>query len=83
MVTIRFKRFGRNHRSYFRLGVIDSRKPRDGVVIEELGTYDPEHPEAAKQFQVKKDRVEHWLKAGAQPSHTVKSLLKKQGIKVS
>lgn len=83
MVTIRMKRFGRNHRSYYRLGVIDSRKPRDGVVIEELGVYDPEHPEAAKQFVVKLDRIQHWMQSGAQPSHTVKTLLKKQGVKVS
>lgn len=83
MVTIRFKRFGRNHRNYYRLGVMDSRKPRDGVVLEELGTYDPEHPDAARQFVVNVERIQHWIKNGAQPSHTVKTLLRKQGLKVS
>jgi small subunit ribosomal protein S16 len=71
---------GRTNGPFFRLNAIDSRSPRDGRVIEELGYYDPRNKDQAKQFVAKLDRCVHWLDVGAQPSETVSSLLKKQGV---
>jgi small subunit ribosomal protein S16 len=71
---------GRTNGAFFRLSAIDSRSPRDGRVIEELGYYDPRNKDQAKQFVGKLDRCKHWLDVGAIPSETVSSLLKKQGI---
>jgi small subunit ribosomal protein S16 len=71
---------GRSNLAFFRLSAIDSRSPRDGRVIEELGFYDPRAKDAAKQFVVKLDRCKHWLDVGAIPSGTVSSLLKKNGL---
>ena len=79
-VKLRLKKFGRRHRSFFRLSVMDERKPRDGRVIEELGWYDPEAVEADKKAVLNRERIEHWLKQGAQPTATVHDLLKRQGI---
>ena len=78
-VKMRLKKFGRRHRNFFRLGVMDERKPRDGRVIEELGWYDPEAQED-KKVSLNRERIEHWLKLGAVPTETVHDLLKKQGI---
>jgi small subunit ribosomal protein S16 len=80
MVKLRFKRLGRSHRAFFRLNAVDSRSPRDGRVIEELGHYEPGHKEQAKQFVADLDRCRFWLDQGAQPSETVSSLLKKAGF---
>jgi small subunit ribosomal protein S16 len=79
-VKLRFKRLGRSNLAFFRLSAIDSRSPRNGRVIEELGFYDPRAKDAAKQFVVKLDRCKHWLDVGAIPSETVSSLLKKNGL---
>ena len=79
-VKLRFKRMGRSNRSFFRLNAIDSRSPRDGRVIEELGHYDPRSKDTSKQFVAKLDRCRYWLDHGAVPSETVSSLLKKNGI---
>src|SRR5271169_3998488 len=79
-VKLRLKRMGRSHGAFFRLNAIDSRSPRDGRVIEELGFYDPRSKDAAKQFVAKLDRCKHWLDVGAIPSETVSSLLKKSGL---
>ena len=73
---------GRSHRSFFRLSAIDSRKPRDGRVVEELGWYDPEAKDTEEQTSLKRERIEYWLGVGAQPSDTVSDLLKKNGIAV-
>jgi small subunit ribosomal protein S16 len=75
-VKIRLKRFGRKNRAFWRINAVDSRSPRDGKVIEELGYYDPITKDASKRVVVNKARVEHWLKVGAQPSETVAVLLK-------
>lgn len=77
MVKIRLKRFGRKNHAFWRINAVDSRWPRDGKVIEELGFYDPVNKDQTKQVFVDKARVEHWLKTGAQPSETVKQLLKR------
>jgi small subunit ribosomal protein S16 len=77
VVKIRLKRFGRKNHAFWRINAVDIRAPRDGKVIEELGFYDPTNKDKAKQVYVHKDRVEHWIKAGAQPSDTVRALLKR------
>ncbi len=83
MVKLRLKRFGRTHRSFFRVGAVDSRAPRDGRVIEELGWYDPCNQDTEKQVDLNRERIEYWLSVGAQPSDTVRDLLVKTGIPVS
>ena len=79
-VRLRLKRLGRRHRSFYRVAAVDSREPRDGRVIEELGWYDPQAKELDKQISLNRERIEHWLGVGAQPSDTVEKLLKRQGI---
>lgn len=79
-VKLRLKKFGRRHRSFFRISAVDSRNPRDGRVIEELGWYDPAAKDPQKQLKVDRDRIEHWLKVGAQTSDTVRQLLKRIGV---
>ncbi|HEY1629191.1 MAG TPA: 30S ribosomal protein S16 [Tepidisphaeraceae bacterium] len=79
-VKLRLKRMGRSHGAFFRLNAIDSRAPRDGRVIEELGYYDPRNKDKEKQFVAKLDRCKYWMDTGAVPSETVSSLLKKSGI---
>src|SRR5438093_6607099 len=79
-VKLRLKRMGRTNASFFRLNAIDSRSPRDGRVIEELGHYDPRNKDQGKQFVAKLDRCRYWLDVGAVPSGTVSSLLKKSGV---
>src|SRR5213075_583404 len=79
-VKLRLKRMGRSNRAFFRLNAIESRAPRDGRVIEELGHYDPIEKDQAKQFVANLDRCRFWLDRGAVPSETVSSLLKKSGV---
>ncbi len=82
-VRLRFKRIGRRHRPAYRLTAVDGRRSRDGLVLEELGSYDPAHQDAGMQLNLKADRIAYWLSVGAQPSDTVRSLLKKTGITAS
>ncbi len=79
-VKLRLKRFGRKNGAFFRLNAVDSRSPRDGRVIEELGFYDPRNKDQSKQFSAKLERCTYWLDQGAIPSETVSSLLKKAGV---
>jgi small subunit ribosomal protein S16 len=79
-VKIRLKRMGRSHLAYYRLGAMDIRSPRDGRMLEELGTYDPSNKDVARQVTLNKDRIEFWLKNGATPTATVGHLLAKNGI---
>src|ERR1044071_1358450 len=79
-VKLRFKRLGRANHAFFRLNAIDSRSPRDGRVIEELGFYDPREQDQQKQFVAKRDRGRHWLDVGAIPSGPVSTLLKRGGV---
>lgn len=80
MLAIRMKRMGSKHRPYYRLVVSENdRRPR-GAFVEEIGYYHPMAPN--KDLVVNKERAEHWIKVGAQPSPTVKNLLKKQGVAV-
>lgn len=80
LVKLRLKRFGRRHRPFYRLNAIDQRSARDSAVIEQLGYYDPIESDPAKAFNVNEPRVQYWLSVGAQPSSTVRSLLRKNGI---
>ncbi len=76
-VRIRMKKLGRKHRPYFRIVAIDSRQPRDGRVIEELGSYDPSIKSTDDRVRLKADRIKYWVSVGAQPSENVAVLLKK------
>ena len=78
-VRIRMKKMGRRHRPFFRICAIDSRSPRDGRVIEELGYYDPMVKETDARASLKSERIDYWLGVGAQPSDKVKVLIKKYG----
>lgn len=78
-VRIRMKRCGRKHRPFFRICATDARAPRDGRVIEVLGTYDPLIPFTDARVTLNHERVKYWLSVGAQPSEKVKILLKKYG----
>ncbi len=78
-VKIRLKRFGTKKRPYYRIVVMDSRTPRDGRAIEEVGLYHPIEVEE-KQLRVKEDRIKEWIAKGARPSDTVKRLLNKLNL---
>ena len=78
-VRIRLKKLGRRHRPFFRLCAIDGRSPRDGRVLEELGTYDPMIRETDARAVLNGPRIDYWLGVGAQPSDKVKVLIKKYG----
>lgn len=71
------KRMGRKHRPFFRICVMDSRKPRDGKAIEEIGTYDPMVHDKSNRVTINLERVDYWLSVGAQPSDKVATLIKK------
>ncbi len=73
------KRMGRTHRPFYRICATDRRTPRDGRVIEELGTYDPSVPDTNARCALKATRVDYWLSVGAQPSDKVRVLIKKYG----
>lgn len=76
-VRIRMKMMGRKHRQYFRIVAIDSRQPRDGRVLEELGSYDPEVKDTDARVVLKPERIKYWLSVGALPSEQVAIFLKK------
>ena len=77
MVKIRLRRMGAKKNPFYRIVVADSRAPRDGRFIEEIGTYDPLADPAV--IKIDTERAQHWVKTGAQPTDTVKALLKKSG----
>lgn len=76
--TIRLKRMGAKKRPFYRLVVADSRSPRDGKFIEELGFYDPTTEPVT--IKIDEEKVMKWLTSGAKPSDTAKTLFQKQGI---
>ncbi len=80
MVKIRLKKMGRRHAPFFRVSVMESRCPRDGKVIEEVGYYNPIEKDESKQIVLKADRILHWLSQGAVATDTVANMLKKAGI---
>ncbi|NLT11531.1 MAG: 30S ribosomal protein S16 [Clostridiaceae bacterium] len=77
-VKIRLKRMGAKKAPFYRVVVADSRYPRDGRFIEEIGTYNPLTDPA--EFKIDAEAAEKWIKNGAQPTDTVRDLLKKNGI---
>lgn len=77
-VKIRLKRMGSKKKPFYRIVVADSRAPRDGRFIENVGTYDPlQDPPVVT---IKEDQILDWMSKGAQPSDTVKNILSKQGV---
>src|ERR1041385_7827092 len=74
-VSIRLRREGAKNRPYYKVVVADSRSPRDGKFIEAIGTYDPKKSGHNSSLNV--ERAEYWISKGAQPSDTVRSLIKK------
>lgn len=79
-VKLKLKLLGRRHCPFYRLAAMDSRTRRDGRVLEELGFYDPASKDVAAQVKLDADRIKYWLSVGAQPTDTVRNLLKRQGI---
>lgn len=75
-VKIRFKRMGSKKNPFYRVVVADSRSPRDGRFIEEIGYYNPLN----KECRLDGEKAAEWIKKGAQPSDTVRVLLKKNGV---
>lgn len=78
MVKIRLRRMGAKKNPYYRIVVADSRSPRDGRCIEEIGSYDPLANPA--EIKVDVEKAQNWIKNGAQPTDTVRGLLKKAGV---
>ena len=68
---------GRKHRHYFRIVAIDGRQPRDGRVLEELGSYDPTVKNTDERVRLKPDRIKYWISVGAKPSENVAVLAEK------
>ncbi len=77
-VKIRLKRMGASKRPFYRIVVADSRSPRDGRFIEEIGYYNP--ISEPKQIEIDSEKAEKWLENGAQPTDTVRDLFKRSGI---
>ena len=77
MVKIRLRRMGAKKAPFYRIVVADSRYPRDGRFIEVIGTYNPMTEPA--EIKIDNEKAQTWLKNGAQPTETVKALLKKSG----
>ncbi|MBO5784060.1 MAG: 30S ribosomal protein S16 [Clostridia bacterium] len=77
-VKIRLRRMGAKKNPFYRIVVADSRSPRDGRFIEEIGTYDPTRTPSAVNIDAEK--AKQWIANGAQPTDTVKAMLKKNGV---
>ena len=75
MVKIRLRRMGAKKNPYYRIVVADSKSPRDGRFIEEIGTYNP--LVSPSEITINRERAEYWIKNGAQPTDTVRALIKK------
>ena len=75
MVKIRLQRQGKKKAPFYHIVVADSKSPRDGKIIEQLGTYDPMTDPAT--IKLDKEKVEKWIKNGAKPTDTVKMLIEK------
>ena len=76
------KRLGRKHRPYFRIVAIDHHQPRDGRVIEELGSYDPMIKNTDERVRLLPEHVKYWMSVGAKPSENVEILIKKYMAKM-
>jgi small subunit ribosomal protein S16 len=76
-ICIRMKMMGRKHRHYFRIVAIDRRQPRDGRIVEELGSYDPHIKNTDERVKLVPARIKYWLSVGAKPSEKVAIFFKK------
>ena len=76
-VRIRMKQMGRTHRHYYRIVAIDSRQPRDGRAIEELGSYDPHVRDKEQRVKLIPSRIKYWQSVGAKPSEHCEAIFKK------
>lgn len=76
-VRIRMKQMGRTHRHYYRIVAIDHRQPRDGRVIEELGSYDPHMTDKEQRVKLTPSRIKYWMGVGAKPSEQCQVLFDK------
>ncbi len=81
MVRLRLARAGAKKRPFYRVVVTDSRSPRDGRFIEQIGTYDPKRDPAA--FSIDQERLKHWLSVGAQTTDTLRRLILKQPVETA
>ena len=81
-VRIRMKQMGRKHRHYYRIVAIDGRQPRDGRILEELGSYDPMVKNTDARVKLVPDRIKYWMSVGALPSENVAILIKKYMDKI-
>jgi len=79
-VKIRFTRFGKNNRAYFRIAVFDTHTRRDGRYLENLGTYDPVEKATDKKVKLNKERFDYWVSKGALPTESVANVLKHTGV---
>lgn len=80
MVKLRMARLGRPHRPFYRISAVDSRVKRDGVVLEQLGWYDPMAGGGSKPSELNVERIKYWLSVGAQPTPTVRNMLATAGV---
>ncbi|MGC1483946.1 MAG: 30S ribosomal protein S16 [Candidatus Acidiferrum sp.] len=78
MLTIRLARIGKKKKPFYRVVVIERTRPRNGRVVEAVGTYDPLKKPA--EIKLNTERIKHWLGVGAQPSDTVRSFIRQQKI---
>ncbi len=78
MLAIRLARIGKTKKPFYRVVVIDKRRPRNGRFVEVVGTYDPLKKPA--EVKLKAERIQYWIGCGAQPSDTVRSFLRNQKI---
>ena len=76
MLTIRLSRFGKKKKPFYRVVVTESSRPRDGRFVEIVGTYDPLKDPA--EVKLDAERIKHWISRGAQPSDTVRSIIRRQ-----
>lgn len=79
-VRLRLKRVGKTNRPAYRICAIEKRRQRDGAYLENIGFYDPFIPKGQKRVRLNKERAEHWLSVGAQPSETVLSFLRQEQV---
>ena len=79
-VRLRLKRLGRKRIPFYRICAMDQRTRRDGPAIEEIGHYNPLAKEESEQVKLNVERAKYWLSAGAQPSDTVRDILRKAGL---
>ena len=80
MVKLRLQRYGSSKKPFYRIVAADALAKRDGRFLEIVGTYDPINKNKEEQVKLDKEKVLNWLNVGAQPTDTVKSLLKKAGL---